>query len=125
MVFTNWGAQSAVYGLGSYSSGIYLIQSVEVGYGSGTVAVGNTTLVAGSIRNMQTGSPNFFAARKLRFQADFSSQAVSGLQLREFGLFASGTLGIGSAFAREGFNPITFDGTNELLITYNLEAIPG
>lgn len=124
MTFTNYGAQASIWNIGSTGSP-YKIEAIEVGYGSGTVAITNVQLINGSIRVMQTGSPNFTSARKVTFQGDFSSIQMSGLQLSEIGLFASGTLNIGSSWLREYFSPITFDGTNELQVLSTIEAIPG
>lgn len=124
MPFTNYGAQATIWAIGSNISNNY-IQSIEVGYGSGTPTVTNVTLVNGSVRVMQTGNPNFTTARKVTFQGDFNSVQVSGLSLTEFGLFVSGPLNVGSTWAREAFNSVTFDGTQELQVTYNIEAIPG
>ena len=124
MVFTNWGAQATIYQIGSNLSNNY-IQTVEVGYGSGTATVTNVTLVNGSLRAMQTGSPNFTTTRKVSFQGDFNSVQMSGLNLTEFGLFASGALNVGSIWLRESFPAVTFDGTNEVQIISTIEVLPG
>ena len=123
MPFTDYGAQRAIFRIGSPI--VDFIESIEVGYGSGTALVTNVELVNGSVRVIQTGSPNFSTARKVTFQGDFSSSSLSGLQLTEFGLFTSGALDIGSTWAREAFSQVTFDGTNELQVVYTVEAIPG
>jgi len=76
-----------------------------------------------------TGSPDFTTIRKVTFTGDYNSVQMSGVQLAEFGLFSSGDggnpFGVGSAWFREGFSPLTFDGTNELQITTTLEVLPG
>ena len=123
-MFTNYGAQSAIFNIGSAINDRY-ISAIEVGTGSGTVAVTNVTLVAGSLRSMITGSPNFATNLKVGFQGDFNSVQMSGIQLTEIGLFTSGTVLIGSAWGREYFNSVTFDGTNELQLTWTIEAVPG
>ena len=124
MPVTNFAAQAVTWNIGSNIQNNY-IQTFEVGYGSGTATVLNTTLVNGSVRVAITGSPDFSQTRKVTFQGDFNSVVLSGLQLTEWGLFASGTIGVGSTWQREAFNPITFDGTNELQIVSTIEVIPG
>lgn|SRR3990167_2144856 len=124
MGVTNYAAQTAIFCMGSDISNRF-IQSVEVGYGSGTAMITDTILVNGSVRVIQTGSPNFATPLQVTFQADFTSNQMSGLQLTEFGLFTSGALKIGSAWARESFPAITFDGTNELQIGYTIQASAG
>jgi len=87
MVFTNEGANLLAIRAGSNTPSF--ISAIEVGYGSGTAHVTNTTLAAGSVRNIITGSPNFTQARKVTFTADFNSVQMSGLSMTEFGLFIS------------------------------------
>ena len=123
-MFTNYGALATTWAIGSNLSNNY-IQSIEVGYGSGTATVTNVTLVNGSIRAMQTGSPNFATARKVSFQGDFNSVQMSGLSLTEFGLFVSGALNVGSTWLRESFPAVTFDGTNEVQVISTIEVLPG
>lgn len=72
-----------------------------------------------------TGSPDFATARKVTFQGDYNSVQMSGVQLAEFGLFQSGASNIGSTWFRASFNPLTFDGTNELVLSTTLEATVG
>ena len=120
---TNAGAQIATWRIASGIS--QYIESLEVGYGSGANVVTYATLVNGSIRVMQTGSPNFTTARKVTFQGDINSVQMSGLALSEFGWFTSGLLGVGSVWLREGFPSVTFDATNELSVTTTIEVIPG
>jgi len=87
--------------------------------------VSNTTLLGEHTRTMITGSPNFSETRKVAFQGDFSSVEMSGLILTEFGLFKSGPSNVGSAWQREAFGSLIFDGSNELQITTTLEVIAG
>ena len=123
MPFTNEGAQFVAFRIGSAVPSF--IGAMEVGSGSGTAIVGNTTLVAGSIKKIITGSPDFSEARKAGFQVDFNSVEMSGLELTEFGLFISGPLNIGSVWLREAFGSVIFDGTNELQVNATIEVIPG
>ena len=123
MPITNEAAQFLAFRMGSGVPSF--VGAIEIGSGSGTALVTNKDLVAGSIRNVITGSPDFTTARKVSFQADFNSVEMSGLDFTEFGLFISGPINIGSAWAREAFGSVTFDGTNELQINYTTEFIPG
>ena len=123
-MFTNYGALATTWAIGSNLSNNY-IQSFEVGYGSGVEAVTNVTNINGSIRVMQTGSPNFTTANKVTFQGDFTAVQMSGLVLTEFGLFTSGALNVGSTWFRSSFPSVTFDGTNEAQIITTIEVIPG
>jgi hypothetical protein len=97
------------------------IQTVGLGTGSNTATSGDSVLINEVLRNVITGSPDFTTSRKVSFQADFSSTQMSGIKLAEFGLFSSGTAGIGSVWQRESFNPITFDGTIELQVKSTIE----
>lgn len=102
------------------------IKHIGIGTGSAAVVVTDVTLVTESNRTAITGSPNFTENFKVGFQADFSSVQMSGTDLTEFGLFdvASGTGFAGSAWQREGFGSVAFDGTNELQILSTLEILP-
>lgn len=125
MVFTQAGAQFVAWTLGGSSFPNPNIGYIEAGYGSGTALVTNVTLVNGSIRTGITPPISFPIARTVNFQADFSVTQISGLTLREFGLFSVSGVNTGSAWQRESFNGVTFDGTNELQISSTLEVIPG
>src|SRR3990167_8822468 len=123
-MMTNYSAQALTWALGSNLPNNY-IQYFAVGSGSGTAVVTNTTLAGetGS-RVLITGSPDFTTSRKVTFQGDFNTIQMSGIQLTEFGLFASGASQTGSVWQREAFSSITFDGTNELQVITTLEVIP-
>ncbi len=101
------------------------IQHVGIGTGSGAVLVSDTTLVTEVNRTPITGSPNFSEVRKVGFQADFNSVQMSGINLTEFGLFdvSSGTGFAGSAWQREGFGSIVFNGTNELQVLTTVQIL--
>jgi len=125
MAVTNYASQAIAWQLGSDIPNNY-IQYFAIGSGSGTSSVNNTVLVAevGS-RMVITNGPNYSTARKVTFQGDFNSVQMSGIQLTEFGLFASGASQTGSTWQREAFSSITFDGTNELQIVTTLEVSSG
>ena len=122
MVITNYCAQAIVWALGSNIP--INVGAVEVGYGSGAPAVTDVTLINGSLRMPLTGSPNFTQPRIVTFQGDFNAMQLSGLSMKELGLFMSGALLNGSAYAHEGFNAVTFDGTNELQVSYSMQVAP-
>lgn len=123
MVFTNAGKKLVALSLGS-DLGLY-INYVGVGTGSGEVTGSNTTLVSEQNRVSITGSPDFSTDQEVSFQADFNSVQMSGLNLTEFGLFNTGSdTGFpGSAWLREGFGSVVFDGTNELQIISTIKVI--
>ena len=126
MTMTNYSAQALTWALGSNLPNNY-IQYFAVGSGSGTAVVTNTTLAGetGS-RVLITGSPEQKSAALTPLtQGDFNTIQMSGIQLTEFGLFASGASQTGSVWQREAFSSITFDGTNELQVITTLEVIPG
>lgn len=124
MVMTQSAAQFLAWRLGSSLENLR-IQTIGLGTGSGTEDVTNVTLVNETNRSMITGSPDFTNSRKVSFQADFNSVTMSGTNLTEFGLFASGASNIGSVQQREYFSSVNFDGTNELQIYSTIELIPG
>lgn len=125
MVATNYLAQSVIWGLGSNLTN-QNIQYLAIGSGSGLIATSNTTLYAESGNRMAfTGSPDFTTSKAVSFQFDYSALQISGINLSEFGLFASGPALTGSLYAVEGFPFVNFDGTNELQITYSLSANSG
>lgn len=125
MPFTNYGAQAMAWQLGSNLSNNY-IQYFAIGIGSSLARVTDVTLVTESgTRAVITGSPNFATPLKVTFQGDFSSSIMSGVQLTEFGIFASGAATTGSVWQREAFPSINFDGSNELQIATTIQFIPG
>jgi hypothetical protein len=121
-MFTDYGKEAVAWAIGSDISNNH-IQTMAIGIGSATVTASDVSLVNEQDREMITGSPDFTTAKKITFQGDFNSVQMSGLDLMEFGLFASGTDNIGSCWQREGFGSIVFDGTNELQILSTIEVI--
>lgn len=123
--FTQFGAQSAIFRIGSPLNNLWIHQ-VGIGSGSGTASISNVVLLSEVDRNTITGTPDFAAARKVGFQGDFNSVEMSGIHLTEFGLFTTGlAANTGSIWFRESFGSIIFDGTNELQTLVTLEALPG
>lgn len=121
MVFTNSGKQFLAWRLGSSLEDLR-IQSIALGSGTTSALATNTTLEKENKRDIIT-STDFSDSRKVQFQGDFSSVALSGLDVSEFGFLASGVSNIGSVQLRETFNKITFNGTNELQVVATIEMI--
>lgn len=117
MVVTNVGKSGLAMILAGYGP---IPNWVGIGSGSGVVSVTNTGLIAETIRSAITGSPDTSTLQQTAYTADFNSVQMSGTGLKEFALFNNATLGSGTTWVREGFQSITFDGTNELEILINL-----
>jgi len=126
MPFTNVGAELAILRLGSDLPGEF-IGALGIGSGSGTALITNTVLLNERNRTIITGTPDFSEARKVGFQADFNAVTMSGTDsfVSEFSLFKSGPILIGSAYFRDAFGSIAFDGTNELQVVVTLEGLAG
>lgn len=122
MPFTDVGRKLNTFSLGSDVN--LFIAHMGIGSGSGTAAVANTALLNEVNRTDITGSPNFQTTQKVSFQADFNGTQMSGIHLTEFGLFNTGSNPdrSGSAWLRESFGSIVFDGTLELQILTDLEV---
>jgi len=121
MPFTNAGRKLNTFSLGSDIN--LFIGFVGIGSGSGTATLTDSKLLNEVNRSAITGSPNFSTAQKVQFQGDFSPTQMSGIHLTEFGLFNTGsnTGFTGSAWQRESFGSIVFDGSNELQILTTIE----
>jgi len=125
MPFTNFGVQASVWNMGSSISNNY-IQYYGIGIGSATSLITDVILSNETgLKTAITGSPDFTFARKVTFIGNFNSVQMSGVQLAEYGLFASGTAGVGSIWFRESFSHLTFDGTNELELSATIEGLAG
>ena len=86
-----------------------------LGSGSGTVVSTQTTLFNpfdGQEATSVTGSTIY----KIKYQGDWNSVEMSGIQLREFAICGSSSTITGSIWSRTTFPAITFDGTNELRV---------
>ena len=110
MTITTVGLENIAVRIGS---NITSPSHIAIGSGSGVVLAANTGLVFHMDRNALT-STNMSGAQQIEFIADFTNVEMSGIGLREFGIFsiASG----GRLWQREGFASVSFDGTNELQI---------
>lgn len=120
MVFTNIGKSGLIVTIGQSSS--TRPQYMAIGSGSGTVAVANTTLVHEVNRTTLTSGSVDVSNYEIEYVADWSSVTMSGIDLREFGMFTESAASTGSLWNREAFNSITFDGSNELQIQLTYEV---
>lgn len=91
--------------------------SISIGSGSGVVSVSNTNLISERFNSAFT-TVDISVQKEVTFTSDFSASSISGLLLREFGVKKSG----GNVWNREGFSPITFDGSNELQIQVTFQV---
>ena len=89
---------------------------IEIGEGSGLDTVTDIDLES-SVLNRPFSSRNIATPRFVTFIADFGVSTMSGTNLAEFGVKISGA----TLFNREGFEPLTFDGTNEAQIQITFE----
>ena len=118
MVFTNIGRSGTQrFWLGATTD---VPDFCEVGIGSGAVLVGNTVLITATGARASIITTDSGTTQILEHTFDFSSLFLSGVLLREFGLFTASTGG--DMWQREGFSPITFDGSNEMQVIIKLEA---
>lgn len=87
---------------------------IAIGTGSQTVSAGTTTLAT------ETGSRRAFELiddstnGQVQWEASWSPSEMSGLSLREIGVFVNPSGG--NALSLENFPAVTFDGTNELKV---------
>lgn len=111
-MITNTGRSGTAMILAGYGS---IPTFCGIGSGSGVTTVSTTGLIYHVDRNAQTGSPDTSQLQIVTWTFDFSSTEMSGIGLKEFGLFnlASG----GTLWHKEGFASINFDGSNELQIS--------
>lgn len=91
-----------------------------IGSGSGVALASQTTLFNGWDRQEVT-AVTYPTATKVKYQTDWNSVEVSGLQLREFGVTISGAGITGSMWTKSTLPAITFDGTNELRTEETIE----
>ena len=120
MVFTNVGKSGTALAIGSFATN--RPQFLALGSGSGTTAITNVALVSESGVRKAPTSFDFSQTQKVTYTVDYNSVITSGLELTEFAMFTSGAFDAGSAWNREAFSAITFDGTNELQVQLTYEV---
>ncbi len=96
------------------------IEYFMIGTGSSTVTTADTTLLTVVDRQLIT-THSYTTLVKDKFQGDWNSTTLSGLDISEFGLCTSGVSTTGSMWTRTVIPSITFDGTNELRIEEEIE----
>ena len=122
MVFCDYGKQMLAIRLGS---NIDFARCCAVGTGSAIEQASDKILndewdyAAGA--RLMVGSVDYSVNKKITFITDWNSVQISGCQLKEFGLFMSGTTNTGSLFLRQAFPNISFDGTNEARVEITIE----
>lgn len=119
MGFTNIGKSGVTLGIGSLWSG--RPQYMAIGSGSGTVASTDVTLVHEVSRTSLTSGSIDIITHKIDYVADWNSVTMSGITLRELGMFTDSSDNTGSLWNREGFTGVSFDGSNELQVQLKYE----
>ena len=120
MVFTNYGKSGLVVTIGTTSS--TRPQYMAIGSGSGVAAVTNASLIHEVSRIALTSGSVDASNYEIEYVADWNSVTMSGIALREFGMFSESVANIGSIWNKEVFNAVTFDGSNELQIQLTYEV---
>lgn len=117
-MFTNYGKKQTALRIGSDAVEPFYC---AVGTGSSAPAVGDNTLVTESTRTGYS-SLDFSTAYKFKGVWDFPASALSGLSIKELGVFDQATASTGSLWNHEGFTGVAFDGTNDLRtqVTYRV-----
>ena len=118
MTMCDYGKQQIAIRIGS---NISVPAAVAIGTGSGTELASRIALISESTRAAFSDTDFDSTPRKISFTSDFTSVAMSGIQLREFGVFNTSAANTGSLWQLEAFNAITFDGTMELQVESNWE----
>ena len=99
------------------------IRTYGIGSGSGVATISDTELVNEVERTFITGDADFTTPQVASFQGDFNTTQMSGIILKEFGLFTDSGTSVGSLWLRQDVADITFDGTNELQIQTSIKVI--
>ncbi len=119
MTVVNYGKNRVALLIGGSITGN--VDDYIIGTGSSTVLITDTSLLTPEDRQTIT-TVIYPATQQLRFQGDWNSVEMSGIQLTEFGVLTSGTGLTGSIWSRTGLNAVTFDGTSELRIEETWEV---
>ena len=87
-----------------------------IGSGSGTAIITDTALLSEPGSRVDYTTKDVTVQQQTVWTYDFNSVRMSGLNLREFGVFDTQIRASGTIYNRESFGAINFDGTNELQI---------
>ena len=117
-MIVNYGKRQTALLLGG--SVVEIPKQFVLGYGSGATYSTTNALINGSyIQNLT--STDTTSIYKIKFQGDWNSSQISGLNLTEFAI-TSGTSVTGSIWSRSSMPAIQFDGTNELQVQETWEV---
>jgi len=114
MVMTNTG-KSGISLLVAGETSLYP-RYCGIGSGSGTALITNTALIAEPGSRVDYTTKDFTVQQETTWTYDFNSVRMSGLNLREFGVFDTQVRESGTMYNRESFGAVNFDGNNELQI---------
>ena len=92
-----------------------------IGSGSGTANVTDTSLVYAVDRQKVTIA-TYPENQKVKYQGDWNSAQMSGIELQQFGILPSGEGLTGSIWSISSLAGLTFDGTNALRIEETWEV---
>ncbi len=119
MGFTTAGQSGVQVAIGVDS--VQRPQYMAIGSGSGAVANTNILLINENSRRAPT-SVSTSTTNEITYIGDWNSVEMSGINLKEFGMFSTSTSNAGSAWNREGFAGVDFDGSNELQVQITYEV---
>ena len=119
MVLTNV-AKNKLALLMAYGSGASFPKYCAIGDGSGTALATNGSLFGESGTRADYTSIDVSTPNVVEWVYDFSSVVMSGLNLREFGIFDTPAIS-GTMWARATIPVLNFDGSNELQIQVKFE----
>ena len=119
MVFTEIGRSGAILAIGSFASN--RPQYMALGTGSAIDSISDVKLVTEAGSRIAPTTVDLTTPKEALYTVDVNSVAMSGTLLTEFGMFTEGTTVTGSLWSKDGFAPVTFDGTNELQVQLTYE----
>jgi hypothetical protein len=121
MVITNYG-RSGLSLLMAGSGNIPQWSCIGDGSGAELPTLGSLINESGLSPRRIWSTRDISTAAETVWTHDYNSVEMSGLGLTEFGFAAGSTAGGNNLWLREGFDAVTFDGTNELQleITINI-----
>ena len=119
MVFTTIGQSGTLLAIGSLSPN--RPQYLAIGSGSGTALASNVVLLGEELRTSPTSTTLDIPTLSVQYIADWNSVQMSGIGLREFGMFSDSVASTGSLWSRDAFSAVEFDGTNELQVQLTYE----
>jgi len=121
MVVTEYGKSgNALMWVGSANQP----QFSAIGSGSGAdVSTIGSLIAETQAARLLWSSRDISTPAEVAYEWNYSSTTMSGTFLREFGIGGSILKGVNDLWIREAFDPVTFDGTNELQLQVNLKTL--